>query len=135
MSRHDLHGDGVARPPTPGRPSRLGERGAGTILALGLGLLIIAACGAVGLLGQALAVSSRSASAADLAALAAADAERGLRPGSACAVASEAAGLNAASVVSCEVEIPGSTVRVVVNVDGGPLLGPVLGRARAGPPP
>ena len=131
-------GRGVHQPegPTVGRaPGRAAERGAGTVLALGLGLLIVAACGGVGLLGQALAASSRAASAADLAALAAADAERGLRPGQTCAVAGEAADLNAAQVVSCAIEIPGNIVRVVVHVDGGPLLGPVPGRARAGPPP
>ena len=101
---------------------------------MGLGLLLVAGCGAVALLGQALGASSRAASAADLAALAAADTERGLRPGDACSAASEVAALNDAAVTSCEIEVPGSTVRVVVTVEGGPLWGSVPGRARAGPP-
>lgn len=138
---HTAPGDDGARTgawdmgPEPLAPGGVAERGAGTILALGLGLLLVAACGAVGLLSQALGASSRAASAADLAALAAADVERGLRPGDSCAEASKVAGLNDASVVSCEIEVPGSTVRVVVEVEGGPLWGPVPGRARAGPPP
>ena len=126
-------GAASARQRTP-RSSTHAERGAGTILALGLGLLLVVACMAVALLGQALGASSRAASAADLAALAAADTERGLRPGDACSAASETAGLNDAAVVACEIEVPGSIVRVVVTVEGGPLWGPVPGRARAGPP-
>lgn len=111
------------------------ERGAGTVLALGLGLLLIVAASGIALLGQAFATAARAASAADLAALAAADAERGLRPGPACAVAERVASLNGAAVGSCTVEVPGSTVRVVVHIDAGAPWGPATGRARAGPPP
>ncbi|GAB3278436.1 hypothetical protein GCM10027449_18560 [Sinomonas notoginsengisoli] len=110
------------------------ERGSGTVLALGVGLVLIAACAAVVLLGQALAASARAAAAADLSALAAADTERGLRLGSACATAQDVASLNGATLVGCEVEIPGSVVRVRVEVHTGALWGPAAGHARAGPP-
>lgn len=111
-----------------------GERGSGTVLALGLCLLLILACAAVLLIGQALAASARAASAADLAALAAADAERGLRAGTACDTGRTVAELNGAALVGCQVEVPGSTVRVVVEIDTGAPWGPAPGRARAGPP-
>ncbi|MDQ4492099.1 hypothetical protein RBS60_18005 [Sinomonas sp. ASV486] len=118
----------------PGGPARRGECGSGTLLALGLGLLLILACAAVALMGQALAASARAASAADLAALAAADAERGLRSGATCDLARTVAELNGAALVSCTIEGPGSTVRVVVEIDTGAPWGPAPGRARAGPP-
>lgn len=111
------------------------EGGSGTVLALGLGLLLILACAALVMLGQALASSARAAAAADLAALAAADAERGLRGGTACGTARTVAELNGASLSTCDVEKPGSTVRVTVEVDAGAPWGPARGRARAGPPP
>lgn len=111
------------------------ERGAGTVLALGLGLLLIAACAAVLTLAQALSSAAKAASAADLAALAAADAERGLRSGNPCELAGTVASLNGAGIASCEVEVAGRTVRVVVQVTTGAPWGPAIGRARAGPPP
>lgn len=111
-----------------------GESGSGTVISLGLCLLLIMACAAVLLIGQALAASARAAAAADLAALAAADAERGLRSGTACDAGRAVAELNGASLVGCEVELPGSTVRVIVEVATGAPWGPASGRARAGPP-
>lgn len=118
----------------PGWVGRRNERGSGTLLALGLGLLLVLACAAVVLMGQALAASARAASAADLAALAAADAERGLRRGAPCDLARTVAELNGASLVACSVEAP-DTVRVAVEIDTGAPWGPAPGRARAGPPP
>ncbi|MGY3564421.1 Rv3654c family TadE-like protein [Sinomonas sp. RB5] len=126
--------------PGPGCRGRAGcrggaEAGSGTVLALGLGMVLILACAALAMLGQALAASSRAGAAADLAALAAADTERGLRPGAACATARETAELNGAVLTACAVEKPGSTVRVTVELETGAPWGPAVGRARAGPPP
>lgn len=115
-------------------PAWQGERGSGTVLALGLCLLLILACAAVLLIGKALAASAHAAAAADLAALAAADAERGLRGGTACDAGRIVAELNGATLVGCEVEVPGSIVRVIVEVATGAPWGPAPGRARAGPP-
>jgi secretion/DNA translocation related TadE-like protein len=98
-------------------------------------MVLVVACAAVALLGHALATSARAASAADLAALAAADAERGLREGSPCGTARAVAELNGAALVLCDVETPGSTVKVTVQIDTGAPWGPAHGRARAGPPP
>ncbi|GAB2763230.1 Rv3654c family TadE-like protein [Sinomonas soli] len=133
MSRTPRPGGCVPRP--AGASSRCAEAGSGTVLALGLGMVLVLACAALVLLGQALAASSRAGAAADLAALAAADTERGLRPGAACATAQSVAELNGAALASCSVEKPGSTVRVTVELDTGALWGPAVGRARAGPPP
>lgn len=110
------------------------ERGSGTVLALGLCLLLILALGMVLMVGQGLAASARAAAAADLAALAAADAERGLRTGRACDAGRAVAELNGAVLIRCEVEITGSTVRVIVEIPTGAPWGPAPGRARAGPP-
>lgn len=119
-----------------GRAARAcGEAGSGTVLALGLGMVLILACAALVMLGQALAASSRAGAAADLAALAAADAERGLRAGASCPTARGIAELNGAALTDCTVETPGSTVRVTVELETGALWGPAVARARAGPPP
>lgn len=118
-----------------GSGCRCAEGGAGTVLALGLGMVLILACAALVILGQALAASSRAGAAADLAALAGADAERGLRSGAACTTAQGVAELNGAALTDCTVEKPGSTVRVTVELDTGAPWGPAVGRARAGPPP
>lgn len=117
----------------PARPGSRAERGSGTVLALGLGLVLVAVCWGVVLLGQALVASARAAAAADLSALAAADAERGLRSGAACAIAREVAELNGAALVGCDVEAEARAVRVRVEVPTP--WAPAAGRARAGPPP
>ncbi|MEA5453795.1 Rv3654c family TadE-like protein [Sinomonas sp. JGH33] len=111
------------------------ERGAGTILALGLVLVVLVVCGAAVLVSQGLAAAARSARVADLAALAAADAERGLVPGGTCPRAIAVARLNGAALVSCEVESPGRIVRVIVTIPAPAGLGVAEGRARAGSPP
>lgn len=110
------------------------ERGAGTVLALGLGMLVIAAAVLIVLLAQSAAMAFRSAAAADLAALAAADAARGIRPGEPCAVAADVARRNGARVLSC-LEGPGSTVQVRTELDTHAPMGAATGLARAGPPP
>ena len=125
------------RNPVPGRAPhhrRPSERGSGTVLALGLGLVVIMAASLLLLLAQSAVAASRAAAAADLAALAAADAARGITSGEPCAVAREVAVKNNAAVVACA-EGPGTTVQVRTELSAGPFLGPATGLARAGPPP
>ena len=134
-SPHRPVASGGARelPECPGRALR-GERGAGTVLALGLGLLIVLAAVLVALLAQSATMASRAAAAADLAALAAADAARGIAPGAPCAVAGDVADRNGARVLSCA-EGPGFTVQVRTELAVRTPLGTATGLARAGPPP
>lgn len=111
-----------------------GERGSGTVLALGLGLVVIMATALMLLLAQAAVAASRAAAAADLAALAAADAVRGVTAGEPCAVARDVALRNNARVLSC-LEGAGETVQVRIELSTRSILGAASGLARAGPPP
>jgi secretion/DNA translocation related TadE-like protein len=103
-------------------------------LALGLGLVVIAAVALLLLLAQSAVAASRAAAAADLAALAAADAARGITSGEPCAVAREVALKNDAALVACS-EGTDATVQVRTELGAGPFLGAATGLARAGPPP
>ncbi|MET4540370.1 secretion/DNA translocation related TadE-like protein [Arthrobacter bambusae] len=112
----------------------LPERGAGTVLALTLGAVVMALLVGVLVLAQAAVMASRATSSADLAALAAADAARGLTSGEPCAVASEVAARHDATVTSCAVT--GGNVADVATELAHPFdWGVATGRARAGPPP
>ncbi|MET3921946.1 Rv3654c family TadE-like protein [Arthrobacter sp. UYEF20] len=126
------------RPPRAGPaapvPVHQPERGSGTVLALGLGLVLITATVLILFLAQSAVMASRAAAAADLAALAAADAVRGLTAGEPCAVASEVARRNNARVLSCS-EGTGETVQVRTELNAGTVFGAATGLARAGPPP
>ncbi len=110
------------------------ERGSGTVLALGLGLVLLAATVGVLLLAQSAVMASRAAAAADLAALAAADAARGITSGEPCSVAAEVALRHDARLLSCAMG-NGDTVQVRTELKAGAVLGTATGRARAGPPP
>ncbi|WP_115787805.1 Rv3654c family TadE-like protein [Arthrobacter silvisoli] len=110
------------------------ERGSGTILAAGLGLLVISLMIAAVLLAQAGVHAQRAAAAADMAALAAADAARGLKPGDPCTVAAETARQNNASLTSCLLA-GGGIVEVRTRLMQGSFLGSATGHSRAGPPP
>ncbi|WP_159707079.1 Rv3654c family TadE-like protein [Arthrobacter sp. 18067] len=118
--------------PLPARSHH--ERGAGTVLALTLGAVVMALLVGVLLLAQAGVLASRAASAADLAALAAADAARGLTSGDPCAVASDVAGRHDATLTSCTV-VGGDVVEVATALAHPFDWGGATGRARAGPPP
>jgi secretion/DNA translocation related TadE-like protein len=109
------------------------ERGSGTVLAAALGLVVMMVIAVVLLLAQSAVMASRAASAADLAALAAADAARGLTSGPACAVAAEVAIRHGARVVDCHVG-SGETVEVRTELEARTVVGAATGRARAGPP-
>jgi secretion/DNA translocation related TadE-like protein len=110
------------------------ERGSGTVLAAGLALVLIMAMALMLLLAQSAVMASRAAAAADLAALAAADALRGLTSGDPCGVAAEVAARHGATLVSCG-EGAGQTVEVRTELIARSPLGSATGHARAGPPP
>jgi len=110
------------------------ERGSGTVLAAGLGLVVITAMVMLLLLAQAAVMASRAAAAADLAALAAADALRGVSAGEPCPVAAAVAARHDARLVSC-VEGGDQSVEVRTELAAGAVLGVASGHARAGPPP
>lgn len=115
-----------------------GERGSGSIAALGIVAALLLVFAVLAGLIAVVSANQRAASAADLSALAAADAARGLRGGEPCQVAAEIAAANKAEVVGCN-QPAGSAgtvdVRVQVRITGiYALLGPAEGVSRAGPP-
>lgn len=110
------------------------ERGSGTVLAAGLALVVMMAMALMLLLAQSAVLASRAASAADLAALAAADALRGISDGEPCTVASDVAARHGATVVGC-LEGAGQTIEVRTELLERTVFGTASGRARAGPPP
>ncbi|MGO4246674.1 Rv3654c family TadE-like protein [Paenarthrobacter sp. RAF54_2] len=110
------------------------ELGSGTVLALSLGFAVLALLGGLLLLAQAGVMASRAASAADLAALAAADAARGIASGEPCAVAASVAGQQGATLTACDV-VGGDVVELATELEQPFLFGTATGRARAGPPP
>ncbi|KIS26386.1 hypothetical protein TV39_17000 [Arthrobacter sp. SPG23] len=86
------------------------------------------------LLAQSAVMASRAASAADLAALAAADALRGISQGVPCSVAADVAGRQGAKITSCS-EGGNDTVEVRTELLNRSMVGAATGHARAGPPP
>lgn len=117
------------------------ERGSGTILALGLALVILVilvlAVAVAAIMGAVLA-QHRASTAADLAALAAADTARGLRDGEPCVVAARIASENDAELIECALPQGYSgtvDVRVQVPIRGVlAVVRPAEGLSRAGPP-
>lgn len=114
-----------------GRSGR--ERGSGTVLGLGvmLGITVLLSlvAGVVGVVVQHRGVQT----AADQAALAAADTLLGFHPGEPCVRAAQVVGALENRLISCEVLEDRSTrVRVAPR---GSLSLPVEGRSRAGPRP
>ncbi|XAS66823.1 Rv3654c family TadE-like protein [Micrococcaceae bacterium Sec5.7] len=110
------------------------ERGSGTVLAAGLAMVVMIAMAMLLLLAQSAVMASRAATAADLAALAGADAAREVTTGEPCAVAAEVAARHDARLLSCN-EGGGQTVEVRTELTARTMLGAATGRARAGPPP
>lgn len=111
------------------------ESGAGTALMAGIAMAALLLLSVVVLFAQASVSASRAATAADLSALAAADAARGLRDGNPCAVATEVAAHHGARLTACSIEgVSGHIVRVRTEVDSVPALPAAAGQARAGPP-
>ncbi|HET7328665.1 MAG TPA: Rv3654c family TadE-like protein [Nocardioidaceae bacterium] len=121
--------------PVGGWPTRervsvaAGERGSMTLVAVGLmSALVVFSLVATGFAGL-VAMQHRAAAAADLAALAAAEA-----PGRGCAVATEVAADNGASLSSCEVTGAVVTLEVRLRAEAPFGFRPTIrSRARAGP--
>ena len=118
----------------PAGTPRSGEKGSGTVLAAGLGTVVMIVMLALLFLAQSATLAHRAAAAADLAALAGADAARGITTGDPCLVATATAEKNDARLLSCSVTGPG-IVEVTTELHQGSPLGAASGRARAGPPP
>lgn len=110
-----------------------GEEGSGTVLAAALALALLLLTALVLGLGQAAAAAGKAATVADLAALAGADAYRGLSTGVPCQIAAEVSALHGATLLECRLLGTGSVqVKVALQT---PLPWPAHGQARAGPPP
>ena len=111
------------------------EEGSGTVLALTIiAALLVVTVVIAGLIGV-VSANRRASVAADLSALAAADAYRGLTEGDPCAVAADLAERHGAHLESCAFPDRPETVEVTVAVPvAGPMgmLGPARVRARAG---
>jgi secretion/DNA translocation related TadE-like protein len=97
-------------------------------------MLVILLLSAALLLAQAGVHAQRAAAAADLAALAAADSARGLKPGVPCTVAAEVALQNKARLTSC-VPLGGGIVEVRTSLVQDSPFGTATGHSKAGPPP
>ena len=119
--------------PVRGQRGRF-ERGSGTVLAAALGMVLILVTSFMLLLAQSAVLASQSAAAADLAALAGADALRGVSAGDPCAVAAAVAARHKARLISCS-EGSDQSVEVRTQSIARTVLGSATGRARAGPPP
>ncbi|WP_237189458.1 Rv3654c family TadE-like protein [Rothia nasimurium] len=122
--------------PTP--PADDCDRGSTTVTSVGtVCSLLVLGLTCIGLVGVVDA-NHRAATAADLAALAAADAARGLTPGQPCDLAAEVSQANGAELAGCgrPAQSTGTVdVRVTVPIPGPfSFLGPAQGKSRAGPP-
>jgi secretion/DNA translocation related TadE-like protein len=107
-----------------------GERGSGGVLALAmLAVLAVLTLAAVGV-GAALAARQRVITAADAAALAAADTALGIHPGVPCQVAADVAGAHGVNLARCDLDGVVATVTVSAGIAGVV----VEASARAGPP-
>jgi len=102
---------------------------------LGIALGAITLAVAAALLSAAVVGGARAGTAANLAALAGADALRGLSSGDACAVAAAVAARNHAEVALCTPEPEDGIVTVTVQAAAPLLPWPASAEARAGPPP
>jgi secretion/DNA translocation related TadE-like protein len=117
------------------QPDRVTDQeGSATVLILGICLAAFVLLAAVGGLGVAAVARHRAQSAADLAALAAADVLAGGSGGLPCTAASRVVAANGGDLAGCEVS--GQVVEVaVLSRPPGPIgrLGLARARARAGP--
>lgn len=107
-----------------------GERGAGSLLVVGILAATIGLAALCAPLYSVLVVKQHVAGAADAAALAAADVAVGRAPGVPCAVAEDVSAANRATLLACEEDGVVITVRV-----GTTTLGfEIAATATAGPP-
>ena len=105
------------------------ERGAASVLAVGIVGATLSLVAVVVPLGGFSVASQRATGAADSAALAAADARSGAVAGVPCELAARVAARNGAALAGCEVDDAVASVTVVVSA----LAGELRARARAGP--
>ncbi len=124
-SRGHRHPATVTRPRDP-----LAADGSGSVLGIGIVAGLIALSVLLAPVYGVHAARQRAASAADLAALAAADTVRGILPGHPCAAAARTAIANRSAVTACRVEGFVVTVHTEVRVAGFA----VSAVATAGPP-
>lgn len=115
---------------TPGPAGGHDDRGAASVLAVGIVGAVVALTAMVVPVATTFVSSQRAANAADAAALAAADAISGRVPGVPCELAAHVAARNGAVLSSCEADGPVVAVAVAVSSLGVQLTG----TARAGPP-
>ncbi|WP_342750303.1 Rv3654c family TadE-like protein [Brevibacterium ihuae] len=120
-------------PCTPGEGLRC-DRGSSTVLAVALGAGALTLVGLLGLGAQAFLAHARVDAAADLAAIAAADAARGITPGDPCEVAGQTAEHSGAEVTECIARSDLGTAKVVTEIDLPAPLGKVTATAVAGSP-
>lgn len=113
------------------------DEGAGTVLALGLVAVLCTAVLACAALGAAVVGRHRAATAADLAALAAADRSVGRVDGPPCPAAASVARANGAALTGCVVGADGSVTVTTEATLPRPWagLGVAQARARSGRPP
>jgi len=112
------------------RAAAVDDGGAGSILALGILAVSTISALAVAACASGFALDQRVTSAADSAALAGADAIRGLVPGAGCEVAARVAEGNGVELSSCEVS--GTVVQVMTRATWAGVS--LTARAVAGPP-
>lgn len=104
------------------------ERGAASLWALAVGLVLVLFAGALSAVGTAVAARHRAQTAADLAALA--GAARALEGASvACGRAGEYAALNGAGLAACRLD----GFDLIITVTVATRTGPAYASARAGP--
>lgn len=129
------------RPAANPLAGKAAEAGNGTVLMFAAVCLAVFALAVVLMLTAAGHAASKAATAADLAALAGADAARFLIPGDPCSVAGHTARANSAMLTECSRqgtrgEIVKISVKVPVSMVGWmPPLSHAVAVARAGPPP
>jgi secretion/DNA translocation related TadE-like protein len=112
------------------------EAGAGTVLGAGLAMVLLLLLPGLVLGFRAVVAPTRPPTAADLAALAAADAARGITAGDPCSIAGEVTARHGAALVSCRQSGgSGEIVDIATAVELPAPWGAAAGRSRAGPPP
>ena len=116
------------------RTGRHTERGSSTIVALGTLLACMTLMTGLGLAGKVFFATAKAEGTADMAALAAADAVRGVASGDPCTVAKKLVEKDGAELVECIARADLGTVKVVVRADLPKPLPTVKRTAVAGEP-
>ncbi|MGO1181702.1 MAG: Rv3654c family TadE-like protein [Micrococcaceae bacterium] len=110
------------------------DAGSGTVTMIATLAVALTLLTGTATLNHAAIAAAKSAAAADLAALAAADAARGLMLSEPCVLAERTATRHGAQLVTCEIA-DGGIARVTTTVETRLPIWNATGEARAGPPP